>query len=73
MLDKVGIDNSTWTLSINKNVIHSTEAIEGPTDIVILATIVHVLKEIPILINNQYLEYFRMNLTLALYHNTSIL
>ena len=73
MLAKIGVDNLEWTLSINKNVIHSTEAVDGPTDIVALAIIVHLLKEILVVINNENLEYFRMNLTLALYHDTSIL
>ena len=73
MLTRAGIATNTWTLVVNWNYIKVQEQVDKDISIRILATIVHLLKELPIMFNNDNLIHFRVNLTLALYHDTSLL
>jgi hypothetical protein len=75
MLTRAGIPNDNWKLFVNWNCIPSQapEELEKAGDIRILATIVHLLRELPIIYNNNNLLHFRVNLTLALYHDTPLL
>ena len=73
MLDRANIANNNWKLDINWNIIPTPEAIDASVDIRMLAIIAHLVKDLPIMFNNDNLMHFRANLTLALYNGTSIL
>jgi len=75
MLQSSGFQRDNWSMTLNRNVIHRVEEefSEHQSDIRILAIICFLMKDLPIYFNDIHLSYFRRNLTLALYENSSIL
>jgi len=73
MVVKCGISNEDWSLLINFNIITAQNNLTSLGDIRILAIILHVLKDLPILFTDANLDNLRTNITLALYNNSSIL
>ena len=75
MLIASGLPYDGWIISINKNVVETADAIfsDNQADVRILATICFIMKDLPICFTDIHLLYFRRNITLALYENSSIL
>ena len=75
MLGSSGIPCENWSMVMNRNVIPFAEEdfSENQSDIRILTIICFLMKDLPIFFSDGHLLYFRRNLTLALYNNTSIL
>ena len=75
MLEASRLSQDGWIMTINRNVIQSADESfsENQADIRILAIICFILKDLPICFTDIHLLYFRRNLTIALYENSSIL
>ena len=75
MLEASRMSQDGWIMVINQNVIQTADEIfsENQADIRILAIICFILKDLPICFTDVHLLYFRRNLSLALYENSSIL
>ncbi len=75
MLESSGIPHDNWSMIMNRNVLQNVVETfsENQSDIRILAIICFLMKDLPICFTDIHLLYFRRNLTLALYENSSIL
>ena len=74
MLEGCGLlQDGGWILSLNRYVLQDDQFSENQADIRILAIICFIMKDLPICFTDAHLLYFRRNITLALYENSSIL
>ncbi len=73
MVAKCGISNNDWISLIDFNIITAQNNLRSLGDIRILAIILHVLKDLPILFTDANLDNLRTNITLALHYNSALL